>query len=528
MHDVHQHFKTKTVRLVHQVLQILGRPAPKRGGEKVGHLVPETRVVRVVSHRHQLHRAVPQIGDAPQVRVREVAVRAVPVRLARHPDVRLVYAQRRRAAIVVVGEIVVANLSVTPDVLLRLGRIVVHAVVVVGALVLAGRDRADPRGYAVEGASLRCLHRHADSAAVSQPGFGGNAHRPLPELVLLALKLPRRPVVEVAHQRQTRRAGRVLDVSHVAFVRIRRRVGVYAVLPVTLRERAKRDLVSNNLVAPRRVQVVPSLERALVRREAGVVAAQRESTEDGARAPSRPTRNKGFRRFRKSILRGGVRRGGGGVRGGVRELIRRDRLRACRRLRFRRDGEGLERGLESVRDLGEVRGRRRRGRPRHGRGLEEQLGARRRRRRGPVFRKASAARGYRRRRFGAILRARDDARAARRGGREARGDDARGDDARRRRAERPSERHGTGVLAGHARGVRARMQLSVACPRVAEDSRNLSVTCQPDLRLEAVVLCIFSRPPSHSTSSEISRPKARADNPSPSRQFPLGGAFSLP
>ena len=194
------------------------------------------------------------------------------------------------------------------------------------------------------------------------------------------------------------------------------------------------------------------------------------------------------------------------------------RLRACRRLRFRR-GEGPERGSRASATWARSAGGAARPAAARARARRAARGASTRVDAVPS-RKASAARGYRRRRFGAILRARDDARRA--PGRQRRGGTTRAGTTRVGVAQNPERAAWHGCPRGtRARGARANAA-ECRLPRASRKTPyNLSVTCQPDLRLEAVVLCIFSRPPSHSTSSEISRPKARADNPSPSRRFPF-------
>ena len=147
--------------LVDQVLEILGIAAAVRRGEKIRHLVPERRVVRVVRDGHDLNRVIPQVRDALQVLVRELAVRPVAVLLGAHPDVDLVDS-------VSLGVQRVRRFRVSP--LVReagdLARVPVHAVVVRRPLVLARRDLVDPRGDAVDDGAVGELHQGSDVGAV--------------------------------------------------------------------------------------------------------------------------------------------------------------------------------------------------------------------------------------------------------------------------------------------------------------------------------------------------------------------------
>ena len=258
-------------------LRSLRTAAPVRGGEEVRNLISERGVVGVVRDGHELHAVIPELLDPRQDLVGELAVRAAPRLLGRHPDVRLVDAKRRGPD---------SRLLVPPLVPLPLGRVVIDAVVVashLAALLVAALDDAlDPRRDAVELAAVVGLHDDSNLGAVLEPRGGGDVEGPLAELVALALKLPRFPPVEVAHEGQSLGARRVFHVSHVP----RRAVGLgmQAVLLVRLRERLQGSVVLLDLLEPALEPLVPAVEQVLVGHQAGFVATEREPAVDGPEA----------------------------------------------------------------------------------------------------------------------------------------------------------------------------------------------------------------------------------------------------
>ena len=277
VHHVHEALHPHAVALVHEVLEVLRTAAPVRGGEEVRNLISERGVVGVVRDGHELHAVIPELLDPRQDLVGELAVRAAPRLLGRHPDVRLVDAKRRGPD---------SRLLVPPLVPLPLGRIVIDAVVVasrLAALLVAALDDAlDPRRDAVELAAVVGLHDDSNLGAVLEPRGGGDVEGPLAELVALALKLPRFPPVEVAHEGQSLGARRVFHVSHVP----RRAVGLgmQAVLLVRLRERLQGSVVLLDLLEPALEPLVPAVEQVLVGHQAGFVATEREPAVDGPEA----------------------------------------------------------------------------------------------------------------------------------------------------------------------------------------------------------------------------------------------------
>ena len=58
MHQIHDDRQPQLVGAAHQLLQLLGRAAARRGGEETRHVVTERPVVGVLGHGHQLHGVV--------------------------------------------------------------------------------------------------------------------------------------------------------------------------------------------------------------------------------------------------------------------------------------------------------------------------------------------------------------------------------------------------------------------------------------------------------------------------------------
>ena len=304
MDHVEQHADAHAVRLVHQVLQIFGVAAARRHRERARHVVPERAVVRVLLHRHQLHGVVPQLLDARQDVVRELAV-GVHLRLeAGHAHVRLVDARRGGT----LGPRVRARVFLTR------GGVPVDAVVPGAHHARLAVGHLDPRRHAVDPLAVALLHADLDPRAVLD-GARGQRQGPHAELILLHVVRVGVPAVEVADEARAARRGRPLAVHNLARGRL-----VESELSVSLGEIQERALglldgvLALEKLLPAVFQVALVLEELLVHLRAphavhGVPVGAGRGGHRADRVPaSRAAREAGCRR---------AERRGGGLRSGA-------------------------------------------------------------------------------------------------------------------------------------------------------------------------------------------------------------------
>ena len=205
VNHVQEDANSHPVRGVHEVLEILGVPAPRRHRERAGDVVPERSVVRVLHHRHELHGVVAQILDAGQDVVGELSV-GVHLRLETgHADVGLVDAAG--------GGLLRAR--VLTGVALVLRGVPVDAVVVCAHHAGFGVGHLDPRGDAIDPRAVALLHADLDAGAVLD-GAGGEGDGPDAVLVLLEVGGVGVPAVEIADEDGAARGGGPLAEDDLA------------------------------------------------------------------------------------------------------------------------------------------------------------------------------------------------------------------------------------------------------------------------------------------------------------------------
>ncbi len=71
---VEQYAHTALVHVIDEILEVLGRPIPTRGGEVPGDLVPPGAIERMLHHGHQLDVREPHIQHIVRELVGELAV----------------------------------------------------------------------------------------------------------------------------------------------------------------------------------------------------------------------------------------------------------------------------------------------------------------------------------------------------------------------------------------------------------------------------------------------------------------------
>eukprot|EP00166_Cyanidium_caldarium_P005973 ctg_766.g154 len=94
VHHIHQHVDAQSVRRVDERLEVLRCATARAAGEKVGHVVPERGVVRVLHNGHDLDGSVAEAFDTRQHLVAKLGIRADARLIRGHTHVALVDAQR--------------------------------------------------------------------------------------------------------------------------------------------------------------------------------------------------------------------------------------------------------------------------------------------------------------------------------------------------------------------------------------------------------------------------------------------------
>ena len=209
VHDIQEHADPELVRLVHQVLEVLGRARPGAHGERVGDVVAERRVVCVLLDGHQLDRVISALLDAGKDVVCKIPVRRHLLVRRGHAHVRLVNLERLLARVGVHRTWTL----VLPNVPLLLPRIPVDAIVLGTHLARLDRGPGDPGRQPVHPPPFRVLQADLDPTRVRYRRLAvhvRHSHRPHAKVV--ALHVPALPVVEVADELGAHRARRPLAV----------------------------------------------------------------------------------------------------------------------------------------------------------------------------------------------------------------------------------------------------------------------------------------------------------------------------